>query len=81
MESFGVSGVHSLVDDVAGLRCTDASFCPGPRDGAILSKARSLTDSVIVARVQRFVSCSPALIDPDDALLPDFRDLPIASQL
>ena len=42
----------------------------------MLSKARSLTDSMIVAGAQRLASLGPALNDPDDALLPDFGDSP-----
>ncbi|KAH9829497.1 uncharacterized protein C8Q71DRAFT_407146 [Rhodofomes roseus] len=56
--------------------CNNALIYPGLGFGAILSKARSLTDSMIVAGAQRLASLAPALNDPDDALLPDFGDSP-----
>jgi len=42
----------------------------------VLAKARLLSDSMILAGAQRLASLSPALKDPDDALLPDFADAP-----
>lgn len=42
----------------------------------MLSKARSLTDTMIIAGTRRLASLAPALQDPDDALLPDFEDAP-----
>lgn len=76
MQLFGKSGGYSLVDDNAGLRSVDALIYPGLEFGAILAKARSLTDSMIVAGAQRLASLGPALNDPDDALLRDFGDSP-----
>ena len=35
-----------------------------------------MTDTMIIAGAQRLASLSPALKDPDDALLPDFGDSP-----
>lgn len=52
----------------------DALIYPGLGFGAVLAKARSLSDSMILAGAQRLASLSPALKDPDDALLPDFAD-------
>ena len=54
----------------------DALLYPGLGFGAVLSKARLLTDSMILAGAQRLATLSPALKDPDDALLPDFADAP-----
>jgi malate dehydrogenase (oxaloacetate-decarboxylating) len=54
----------------------DALIYPGLGFGAVLAKARSLSDSMILAGAQRLASLSPALKDPDDALLPDFADAP-----
>lgn len=54
----------------------DALIYPGIGLGAILSKTRTLTDSMIIAATRRLASLSPALKDPDDALLPDFGDAP-----
>jgi malate dehydrogenase (oxaloacetate-decarboxylating) len=56
--------------------CNNALLYPGLGFGAVLSKARLLTDSMILAGAQRLASLSPALKDPDDALLPDFADAP-----
>ena len=42
----------------------------------MLTKSRILTDSMIIAGTQRLASLSPALKNPDDALLPDFGDSP-----
>jgi len=52
----------------------DALIYPGLGLGAVLAKARSLSDSMILAGAQRLASLSPALKDPDEALLPDFAD-------
>ena len=54
----------------------DALIYPGLGLGAMLSKARTLTDTMIIAGTRRLASLAPALQDPDDALLPDFEDAP-----
>jgi malate dehydrogenase (oxaloacetate-decarboxylating) len=54
----------------------DALIYPGLGFGAVLAKARSLSDGMILAGAQRLASLSPALKDPDDALLPDFAEAP-----
>ncbi|KAG6919081.1 hypothetical protein DXG01_009334 [Tephrocybe rancida] len=54
----------------------DALIYPGLGFGAILAKSRHMTDAMIIAGAQRLASLSPALSDPDDALLPDFADAP-----
>lgn len=54
----------------------DALIYPGLGLGAMLSKARTLTDTMIIAGTRRLASLAPALEDPDDALLPDFGDAP-----
>jgi malate dehydrogenase (oxaloacetate-decarboxylating) len=51
----------------------DALIYHGLGFGAVLAKARSLSDGMILAGAQRL---APALKDPDDALLPDFADAP-----
>ncbi len=57
----------------------DALIYPGLGFGAVLAKARLLSDSMILAGAQRLASLSPALKDPDDALLPDVADAPDVS--
>lgn len=57
----------------------DALIYPGLGFGAVLAKARSLSDSMILAGARRLAALSPALKDPDDALLPDVEDAPDVS--
>ncbi|KAI0778995.1 hypothetical protein BD413DRAFT_466623 [Trametes elegans] len=56
--------------------CNNALIYPGLGLGAMLSQARTLTDTMIIAGTRRLASLAPALQDPDDALLPDFEDAP-----
>ena len=42
----------------------------------MLAKSRILTDTMIIAGTQRLAALSPALKNPDEALLPDFADAP-----
>ncbi|KAF9225219.1 hypothetical protein BS17DRAFT_778315 [Gyrodon lividus] len=59
--------------------CNNALVYPGLGLGAIISKSRRMTDGMIIAGAQRLASLSPALKDPDDALLPDFEGAPRAN--
>ncbi|KZT73367.1 hypothetical protein DAEQUDRAFT_721963 [Daedalea quercina L-15889] len=54
--------------------CNNALIYPGLGYGAMITQARSLSDSMIIAGARRLASLSPALADPDSALLPDFHD-------
>ncbi|KAI0347863.1 hypothetical protein BDW22DRAFT_1349938 [Trametopsis cervina] len=56
--------------------CNNALIYPGLGFGAILSKSRTLTDTMIIAGARRLASLAPALKNPEDALLPDFADAP-----
>ncbi|KAI0082122.1 hypothetical protein K474DRAFT_1611883 [Panus rudis PR-1116 ss-1] len=56
--------------------CNNALIYPGLGFGAVLAQSRTLTDTMIIAGTQRLASLSPALKDPDNALLPDFGDSP-----
>uniref|UniRef100_A0A0W0FM33 Malic enzyme n=1 Tax=Moniliophthora roreri TaxID=221103 RepID=A0A0W0FM33_MONRR len=56
--------------------CNNALIYPGLGLGSIISQSRCLTDTMIIAGAQRLASLSPALKDPDAALLPDFGDAP-----
>lgn len=56
--------------------CNNALVYPGIGFGAIVSRSRTLNDSMIVAATRRLASLSPALKDPDDGLLPDFGNSP-----
>lgn len=42
----------------------------------MLSESRRMTDTMIIAGARRLAALSPALNDPDAALLPDFGDAP-----
>ncbi|KAI0697675.1 hypothetical protein BC835DRAFT_1269997 [Cytidiella melzeri] len=56
--------------------CNNALIYPGLGFGAMLSKSRTLTDTMIIAGARRLASLSPALKNPEDALLPEFADAP-----
>ncbi|KAJ3993652.1 hypothetical protein F5050DRAFT_1844747, partial [Lentinula boryana] len=56
--------------------CNNALIYPGLGFGAMISQSRQMTDTMIIAGARRLASLSPALKDPDDALLPDFGDAP-----
>ncbi|KAK0224618.1 hypothetical protein EDD85DRAFT_858469, partial [Armillaria nabsnona] len=56
--------------------CNNALIYPGLGFGAMLCQSRKMTDTMIIAGARRLASLSPALKDPDDALLPDFGDAP-----
>ena len=42
----------------------------------MITQARKMTDTMIIAGTQRLAALSPALKDPDLPLLPDFADAP-----
>ncbi|GAB1521326.1 NAD-dependent malic enzyme, mitochondrial [Rhizoctonia solani] len=54
--------------------CNNALIYPGLGLGAIVSKSRSMSDTMLLAGTQALASLAPALKDPDQALLPDFQD-------
>ncbi|KZT02225.1 uncharacterized protein LAESUDRAFT_730410 [Laetiporus sulphureus 93-53] len=54
--------------------CNNALIYPGLGYGAMITRARSLSDSMIIAGARRLASLSPALADPDSPLLPNFSD-------
>ncbi|KAJ4470847.1 hypothetical protein J3R30DRAFT_3300141 [Lentinula aciculospora] len=56
--------------------CNNALIYPGLGFGAMISHSRIMTDTMIIAGARRLASLSPALTNPDDALLPDFGDAP-----
>ncbi|KAH7101807.1 hypothetical protein BKA62DRAFT_702362 [Auriculariales sp. MPI-PUGE-AT-0066] len=56
--------------------CNNACIYPGISRGCMLAKSRTLTDTMLIAGIRALASQSPALKDPDDALLPDFGDAP-----
>ncbi|KAJ8508625.1 hypothetical protein ONZ45_g9123 [Pleurotus djamor] len=59
--------------------CNNALIYPGLGFGAMLSQSRRMTDTMIIAGARHLASLSPALKDPDDALLPDFGDAPMVN--
>lgn len=52
---------------------SQALIYPGLGLGTILSSASQMTDKMIIAGAQALAALSPALKNPDDALLPPFR--------
>ncbi|KAI0327686.1 hypothetical protein GY45DRAFT_1283276 [Cubamyces sp. BRFM 1775] len=54
--------------------CNNALIYPGLGYGAMITQARTLSDTMIIAGARRLAALSPALTDPDSALLPDFSD-------
>ncbi|KAF9258271.1 hypothetical protein L218DRAFT_877508 [Marasmius fiardii PR-910] len=56
--------------------CNNALIYPGLGFGSMLSESRRMTDTMIIAGARRLAALSPALKDPDAALLPDFGDAP-----
>ncbi|KAG8906712.1 NAD-dependent malic enzyme, mitochondrial [Tulasnella sp. 403] len=56
--------------------CNNALIYPGIGFGAVLTESKTVSDSMIIAGAQALAALSPALKDPDEALLPDFQDAP-----
>ncbi|KAH7920940.1 hypothetical protein BV22DRAFT_1073124 [Leucogyrophana mollusca] len=56
--------------------CNNALIYPGLGFGSMLCQSRRMSDSMIIAGARRLAALSPALEDPDNALLPDFDDAP-----
>lgn len=54
--------------------CNNATCFPGIGLGVVLSRSRLLSDKMLVAAVKALAAKSPALKDPDKALLPDIVD-------
>lgn len=52
----------------------DALIYPGLGFGAMITRSRRMTDTMIIAGARRLAALSPALKDPDNALLPEFSD-------
>lgn len=51
--------------------CNNSTCFPGIGLGAVLSRARLLSDKMLVAAVKALAAQSPALKDPNQPLLPD----------
>jgi len=63
-------------DEYIVAECNNALIYPGLGLGTVLSRSRSMTDTMILAGTHRLASLAPALKDPNGALLPDFGDAP-----
>jgi malate dehydrogenase (oxaloacetate-decarboxylating) len=55
--------------------CNNALVYPGIGLGCVLSRADRLSEGMIVVAAQGLAELSPALEDPDKALLPDIKDV------
>lgn len=63
-----ISGTHLA-------ECNNSTCFPGIGLGAVLSRARLLSDKMLVAAVKALAARSPALKDPNKPLLPDVEDV------
>ena len=70
--SFVYGCQHLRVSRIA--ECNNALVYPGIGFGAIISRSRTVSDKMIIAGTKALAALSPALKDPDAALLPDFED-------
>jgi malate dehydrogenase (oxaloacetate-decarboxylating) len=66
----GPWGAHGAEIEIAPAECNNSVVFPGIGLGAILSRARLITDAMLVAAVQGVASLSPAKGDPTKPLLP-----------
>ena len=55
--------------------CNNALVYPGIGLGCVLARTEKLSDEMIVAAAHGLAELSPALEDPDKALLPDMKDV------
>lgn len=55
--------------------CNNSTCFPGIGLGCVLSRARLLSDKMLVAAVKALAAQSPALKDPDKGLLPDVTNV------
>lgn len=55
--------------------CNNSTCFPGIGLGTVLSRSKLLTDKMLVSAVKALAELSPALQDPDKALLPDVADV------
>jgi malate dehydrogenase (oxaloacetate-decarboxylating) len=56
-------------------QCNNAYVFPGVGLGVIASKARRVTDGMLLAAARALAACAPASRDPGGALLPPLREL------
>ena len=55
--------------------CNNSECFPGIGLGAVLSRAKLLSDKMLVAAVKALAAQAPALQDPNRGLLPDVADV------
>ncbi|EPS41822.1 hypothetical protein H072_4210 [Dactylellina haptotyla CBS 200.50] len=55
--------------------CNNAVIYPGIGLGCVLSRANTLSDSMLISAVHALAAQSPALKDPNQGLLPDVEDV------
>lgn len=55
--------------------CNNSTCFPGIGLGSVLSRAKLVSDKMLVAAVKALAAQSPALQDPDKGLLPDVKDV------
>jgi len=69
-----IIGIRTDVSDVAA-QTNNALIYPALGLGAILSRSRTISPSMIMAGVNALSSLSPALTNPEASLLPDLADV------
>jgi malate dehydrogenase (oxaloacetate-decarboxylating) len=65
--------IHGKEFDIA--ECNNSTCFPGIGLGCVLSRARLLSDAMLVSAVKALAAQSPALKDPTKGLLPDVEDV------
>lgn len=63
--------IHFLICSGIPAECNNSTCFPGIGLGVVLSRARLLSDKMLVAAVKALAAQSPALKDPNRGLLPD----------
>lgn len=63
-----------LADTAPLAECNNSTCFPGIGLGTVLSRARLLSDQMLVAAVEALAARSPALQDPNRPLLPDVEE-------
>ena len=60
---------------ILSAECNNSACFPGIGLGCVLSRAKLLSDKMLVAAVKALAAQAPALRDPDRGLLPDVVDV------
>ena len=64
-----------ILTDFTVAECNNSTCFPGIGLGVVLSRARLLSDKMLVAACKTLAAQAPALQDPNKGLLPDVEDV------